>query len=94
MSKKKTSINTNSNNKLINIPGLNNKIKIRTRNYNVSLKNGLTQNFNSNYNVNNEKVIKGYHTKSVSNLTDLINHNKKLISLYKNMSKSKSKEKK
>ena len=94
LSKKKTSINTNSNNKLINIPGLNNKIKIRTRNYNISLKNGLTQNFNSNYNVNNEKVIKGYHTKSVSNLTDLINHNKKLISLYKNMSKSKSKEKK
>jgi len=76
----------------MNIPGFNNKIKIKTRNYNVSLKNGFTK--NPNYNSRNDKVIKGYHTKSVSNLTDLINHNKKLISLYKSMSKSKSKEKK
>ena len=75
----------------MNIPNFN-KNKIRTRNYNVSLKNGLTQ--YTNYNGRNEKVIKGYHTKSVSNLTDLINHNKKLISLYKSLSKSKSKEKK
>ena len=92
-SKKKTTINTNSNNRFLNIPGLNNnKIKIRTRNYNVSLKNGFTQNYN--YNGGNDKVIKGYHTKSVSNLNDLINHNKQLISIYKSMSKSKSKEKK
>ena len=90
-SKKKTTINTISNNKLLIIPNFN-KNKIRTRNYNVSLKNGLTQ--YTNYNGRNEKVIKGYHTKSVSNLTDLINHNKKLISLYKSLSKSKSKEKK
>ena len=92
LSKKKTTISNNSNNRLLNIAGFNNRIKIRTRNYNMSLKNGLTQNFN--YNGRNEKVIKGYHTKSVSNLTDLINHNKQLISLYKSMSKSKSKEKK
>ena len=93
--KKKTSIYTNSNNnKILNIPGLNNnKIKIRTRNYNISsINNGFTQNYN--YNSKNEKIIRGYHTKSVSNLTDLINHNKQLISLYKSMSKSKSKEKK
>ena len=37
-------------------------------------------------------IIKSYHTKSVSSLTDLINHNKKLVGLYKNVSKSKSKE--
>ena len=92
-SKKKTTINTNSNNKLVNIPGINNnKIKIRTRNYNASLKSGFTQNYN--YIGKNDKIIKGYHTKSVSNLTDLINHNKKLMSLYKSMSKSKSKDKK
>ena len=90
---KKTINNTNSKNKLMNIVGLeNNKVKVRTRNYNVSLKSGLTQNFNSNS--RNNKILKGYHTKSVSNLTELINHNKKLISLYNGMSKSKSKEKK
>jgi hypothetical protein len=74
----------------MNIPSLNNKIKIKTRNYNVSLKNGFTT---QNNNSRSDKVIKGYHTKSVSNLTDLINHNKKLISIYKSLSKSKSKEK-
>ena len=90
---KKTINNTNSKNKLMNIVGLeNNKVKVRTRNYNVSLKNGFTQNFNSNG--RNNKILKGYHTKSVSNLTELINHNKKLISLYNGISKSKSKEKK
>ena len=52
----------------------------------------ITQNYN--YIGGNDKVIKGYHTKSVSNLNDLISHNKQLISLYKSMSKSKSKEKK
>ncbi len=90
-SKKKSNINAISCNKILNIPGLNNKIKIKTRNYNVSLKGGFTT---QNYNLRSDKVIKGYHTKSVTNLTDLINHNKKLISLYKSMSKSKSKEKK
>ena len=96
ISKKKTVINTNSNNKrLLDIPGLNNKIKIRTRNYNISsLNNGLTQNYHYIYNDKNDKIIKGYQTKSVSNLNDLINHNKQLISLYKSMSKSKSKDKK
>ena len=90
---KKTINSTNSKNKLMNLVGLeNNKVKVRTRNYNVSLKSGYTQNFNSNG--RNNKILKGYHTKSVSNLTELINHNKKLISLYNGMSKSKSKDKK
>ena len=90
LSKNKIAISTSSINKLIYSPCVNNnKIKIKTRNYNDSLKGGFTQ----NYNDKNEKVIKGYHTKSVSNIIDLINHNKKIISLYKSKSKSKSKEK-
>ena len=70
----------------------NNKIKIKTRNYDDYLKSGLTQNTNINNNSRNEKIIKGYHTKSVSNLEELIKHNNKLIELYKSMSKSKEKK--
>ena len=93
LSKRNTTTNNNLNNKLAGISNLNNnKIKIRTRNYNIPLKNGLTQ--NSNFSGKYENISKGYHTKSLSNLTELINHNKKLISIYKSMSKSKSKEKK
>ena len=69
----------------------NNKIKIRTRNYNDYFKNGLTQRTNINSS-RNDKIIKGYQTKSVSNLAELIKHNNKLIELYKNMSKSKQKK--
>ena len=68
------------------------KIKIKTRNYNDSLKNGISTQRSNNINSRNEKEIKGYHTKSVSNLTEIINHNKRLIALYKNMSKSKEKK--
>ena len=76
------------NNKSTNITSKsNNKIKIKTRNYNDYLKNDLTQNKSRN-----EKVIKGYHTKSVTNLEELIKHNNKLIELYKSMSKSKEKK--
>ena len=76
------------NNKSTNITSKsNNKIKIKTRNYNDYLKNGFTQNKSRN-----EKVIKGYHTKSVTNLEELIKHNNKLIELYKSMSKSKEKK--
>ena len=75
--KKPTNINSKSNN----------KIKIRTRNYNNYLNNGFTQN-----SLRNEKDIKGYHTKSVSNLAELIKHNNKLIEIYKSMSKSKEKK--
>ena len=87
LSKNKNTIINNSNNKFMNSPNVNNyRIRIKTRNYNDSLKGGFTQNYN-------DKVIKGYHTKSVSNIIDLINHNKKLISLYKSKSISKSKDK-
>ena len=95
--KKKININTELiQKKFINLNGItNNKIKIRTRNYNDSLKNGFTQNpnyINDYHSSRNEKIIKGYHTKSVSNLAEMINHNKKLIALYKSMSKSKEKK--
>ena len=51
--------------------------------------NGINFNKNNNKNINNNNIIKSYHTKSVSSLSDLMFHNKKLISLYKNLSKSK-----
>ena len=43
---------------------------------------------------NNENIIKSYHTKNVSSLTDLINYNKKLSTIKKNISKSNSREQK
>ena len=67
-------------------------IKIQNINSGQTKKNKhLKQNVNNTYK-NEENIIKSYHTKSVSSLTDLISHNKKLIGLYKNASKSKSKE--
>ena len=88
---KKLSQNINLINKKSTNAKNNSKIKIKTRNYIHYLKNGLTQNTNINSS-RNEKVIKGYHTKSVSNLEELIKHNNKLIELYKSMSKSKEKK--
>ena len=77
-------INTNHNSENIYM----NKKKI-TRN----IKSGLKKININNKNIRNEdNIIKSYHTKSVSSLTDLINHNKKLMGLYRNASKSKSKE--
>ena len=78
------------NNNASNYSKSNNKIKIRTRNYNDYLKNGLTQKSNNTIS-RNDKIIKGYHAKSVSNLAELIKHNNKLIEIYKSMSKSKEK---
>ena len=79
--------NHNHNSENIN---LNKKIKGR----NISgLKKGNIHFNKNNINAKNEEnIIKSYHTKSVSSLTDLINHNKKMLGLYKNASKSKSKE--
>ena len=57
----------------------------------MKLKNGY---LNVNKNNNNENIIKSNHTKNVSSLTDLINYNKKLSTIKKNISKSKSKEQK
>ena len=53
--------------------------------------NTIDNNKNAIKNNNNNKnnIIKSYHTKSVTSLSDLMYHNKKLISLYKNLSKSK-----
>ena len=77
-------INTNHNSENIYM----NKKK-RTRN----IKSGFKKiNINNKNNKNEDNIIKSYHTKSVSSLTDLINHNKKLMGLYRNASKSKSKE--
>ena len=76
----KTKLTTNNN---------NNKIKIKTRNHNEIIKNGKSQNINSS---RNENIPKGYKTKSVSNLEEFINHNKKLIELYKGINNSKDKK--
>ena len=98
-------LNTNSNLHMSSCNGINshnhnseninlNK-KMRARNINSGLKKGKIYINKNNVNTRNEEnIIKSYHTKSVSSLTDLINHNKKLMGLYKNVSKSKSKEQK
>ena len=44
---------------------------------------------NNMINVKNKKIVKKYHTKSITSLVDLMNHNKRLISLYRNLNKSK-----
>lgn len=62
--------------------------KSKSRNIYSGIKKGKTCN-----NYNSDKIIKSYHTKSLSSLTDLINNNKKLMTLYKSISKSKYKEK-
>ena len=80
--------NHNHNSENIN---LNKNINIR--NIHSGLKKGKLY-FNKN-NINTkheENIIKSYHTKSVSSLTDLINYNKKINFLLKNVSKSKSKD--
>ena len=85
----------NINNNHHNSENINANKKVRTRNINSGLKKRNTHGYKNNINAKNEEnIIKSYHTKSVSSLTDLINHNKKLMGLYKNASKSKSKENK
>ena len=71
-----------------NSENINLNKKIKGKNILLGLKKGYL-NVNKN---NNENIIKSYHTKSVSSLTDIISHNKKLSNLNKNVSKSKSKE--
>ena len=70
-----------------NSENINLNKKMKGKNILLGLKKGYLNN-----NKNNENIIKSYHTKSVSSLTDIISHNKKLSSLNKNVSKSKSKE--
>ena len=78
-----TSHNNNSEN-------INLNKKVKGKNILLGLKKGYLN--NNNNNKNNENIIKSYHTKSVSSLTDIISHNKKLSNFNKNVSKSKSKE--
>jgi hypothetical protein len=78
-----TSINNNYvNSVIIN----NNNNTVDNNRYIDSNKINTTNNNNKN---NNDNIIKSYHTKSVTSLSDLMYHNKRLISLYKNLSKSK-----
>ena len=81
---------------------INNK-KIRKRNPERNLYEALTSINNNivitfilnnsiegNKNINNKnKIFKNPNTKSISSLTDLMNHNKNLISKYKNLNKNK-----
>ena len=73
-----------------NSENINLNKKIKGKNILLGLKKGYL-NVNKN---NNENIIKSYHTKNVSSLTDLINYNKKLSTIKKNISKSKSREQK
>ena len=72
-----TSINNNYVNNVI----LNNNTVDNNRYIDNNKINNIS---NKNFN-----IINSYHTKSVSNISDLMYHNKRLISLYKNLSKSK-----
>ena len=77
---------------------------IRKRNYENNINEALTTinnnvvhsiffnnsiDSNNKANLKNHKKIKSYHAKSIASLMDLMNHNKKLISLYRNLNKSK-----
>ena len=78
--------------------------KIRKRNYEKNFNEALTtinnnlvnsiflnnsSENNNKINLKNNKKSKKYHTKSITSLIDLMNHNKRLISLYRNLNKSK-----
>ena len=76
---------TSINNNIMNTVILNNNsVDNRINSINFNKNNNI-----NNKNINNNNIIKSYHTKSVSSLSDLMFHNKKLISLYKNISTSK-----
>ena len=54
-----------------------------------SLENNNSKNTNNKININKSKNLKKFHTKSISSLIDLMNHNKRFISFYSNLNKSK-----
>ena len=83
-----------NNNRNHNSENINLNKKIRDKNFSGFKKGNIFLTKNNNNVKKEENIIKSYHTKSVSSLTDLINHNKKLTGQYKNISKSKSKEQK
>ena len=72
--------NGNYNLNIHNLNNLNKNNKLKGKNKNSKLKNGN--------NSNNDNIIKSSHTKSVSSLTDMSNHNKNIVSVYKNINKS------
>ena len=51
--------------------------------------NNSLENNNNKINLKNSKNARKFHTKSISSLIDLMNHNKRLISFYRNLNKSK-----
>ena len=88
--------NANSN---LHVSGLGNSHNNNSENINLNKKMkgknillGLKKGYLNGNKNNNENIIKSYHTKSVSCLSDLNNHNKKLSTINKTVSKSKSKE--
>ena len=70
------------------------KKKIKGRNINSGNKKIHVIGNKNNNAKNDENIIKSYHTKSVSSLSDLLNQNKKIMGICRNISKSKSKENK
>ena len=77
--------------------------KIRKRNHESNINEALTSINNNFVNsiiinnslennkgiIKNKKIVKKFHAKSITSLIDLMNHNKRLISLYRNLNKSK-----
>ena len=99
----KRKINNNFNNN-INITKKEGKKIIKKRNnekninetlssnnfVNSIIFNSSTENNNKINNIkNNNKNVNKFHTKSISSLIDLMNHNKRLISIYRNLNTSK-----
>ena len=85
--KTRNNINHNLNNALTTN---NNLMKtVIVNNNSIDNSKSIHNNKNNMNNIKNSNTIKSYHTKSVTSLSDLMYHNKKLISLYKNLSKSK-----
>ena len=78
---------TSINNNYVNSVIINNNNN--TVDNNRYIDNNKIDTTNNNSKNNNDNIIKSYHTKSVTSLSDLMYHNKRLISLYKNLSKSK-----
>ena len=92
-------LNTNSNLHISNCNGVNNNLNSENINLHKKIKgrniSGLKKRNIRLHNIqikNEDNIIKSYHTKSVSSLSDLINNNKKIVGSYKNISKNKSKE--
>ena len=89
--KTRNKVNKNLNNALTSNNNLMKTVILNNNSVDNNKTIGTISNKNNHNNSNNKNnnIIKSYHTKSVTSLSDLMYHNKKLISLYKNLSKSK-----